>query len=1495
MKLKLALRRTGAPDVDVVVTADATATVADLARALVESDPSGASRAAATSALTLAVAPPVAESLAPLEPQLLLADAPLGSGFHAAVVPHAPSGRDRSVAAILRVVSGPDAAREFPLARGHSVVGRDPAAEVVLSDPLVSKRHARIEVESGIELVDLNSANGLVIDGGRVPRLSVQPGQVVTLGDSEVAFTRLASASDDAAADAVLERGGALLFNRSPRVEVRYPGTEFPHPAIPSEADPRLFPWPMIIAPVLLGLAIFSATGRWLSLLVVAMAPIMLLGNFLGQKRQQGVKLRQEIETFDEQIERLEDDLVEQEAIERERRDAEAPATATVFDEAMRLGPLLWTRRPEHWSFLALRLGLGRARSRNSIAASADPKGIAQFSRQVQALRERVEVIDDVPIVELLPSAGALGVAGPAELSADAVRGLAVQLFGLHAPHEVVTAAIVSPAWARELEWLKWLPHASTARSPFTELALADSPSAGTALLNALEEIVLQRSSGTPSRRGPLKTDDTAQALGARVGENLPRELAVPGDLAIVLVVSGDAPVDRARLTQVIERGADVGVYAIVLAPTVESLPAACRTFVDVSGGLDRAVVGSVRAGERVDDVAVEGVSRAYAELFARRLSPVVDASSLTDDASDLPSSVSMLTLLGPELAAQPAAALERWHQNGSVIDRVSRGQRPRLKRAGTLKAFVGQASPDAMTLDLRTQGPHALVGGTTGSGKSEFLQAWVLGMAAEYSPDRVTFLFVDYKGGSAFADCVELPHCVGLVTDLSPHLVRRALTSLRAELHHREHLFNRKKAKDLLELEKRQDPETPPALVIVIDEFAALAGDVPEFVDGVVDIAQRGRSLGIHLIMATQRPAGVIKDNLRANTNLRVALRMADESDSNDVVGDPVAGTFDPGTPGRGIAKTGPGRLVPFQSGYAGGWTSDEPEAAGVRIAELRFGAATAWEADTAGGQLEEELDLGPNDQKRLVASLVAAAAGAGIPAPRRPWLDELPSTVDLRALPLDGDARIPLGLADIPERQQQTPVVFEPDTDGHLLVYGTSGSGKSTALRSIAIAAGARPESGATIVYGADFGTGSLRSLESLPHVGSIVAGDDAERVQRLLRTLRSMLDDRARRFSEVNAASLSEYRRLTGRTHEPRILVLIDGFGAFKQEWKATTARAPFYGILLRALGEGRPLGIHVVASADRYGAVPTAVSANVSKRIVLRLSDEAAYGMLGVPKDVLDERSAPGRAIVDGFETQLATMGGTVNVAEQSAATEALAADLRRRGATDAPAIGALPTELRAADLPAQVGGLPVIGIADDELGPTGFEPIGTFVVAGPPRSGRTSALRALLAAVERAEPDVELFHIGGRRAALRDERTWAGAASSIDDVRTLAKQLAPIVAEEGASARIVVVIENLPEFGDTDAERPLKELMQAINRSEHLLIGEGEVSLMQSGYGLVGELKAGRRGIVLKPETYDGDAIFKVPFPRVQRHEFPPGRGIFVENGRAVTVQLPLVP
>ena len=344
-------------------------------------------------------------------------------------------------------------------------------------------------------------------------------------------------------------------------------------------------------------------------------------------------------------------------------------------------------------------------------------------------------------------------------------------------------------------------------------------------------------------------------------------------------------------------------------------------------------------------------------------MAPVIDASTVILDASDIPNSVMFLSLVGPDTAHDPDTVIERWRQNNTIIDRSPR-ERPRLKQAGNLRAIIGQGASDAMTLDLRSQGPHALVGGTTGAGKSEFLQAWVLGLASAHSPDRVTFLFVDYKGGSAFADCVDLPHCVGLVTDLSPapgaprpHQPARRAAPPRAPLQPQE-------GQGPARARAAQDPECPPALVIVIDEFAALAGEVPEFVDGVVDVAQRGRSLGIHLILATQRPAGVIKDNLRANTNLRVALRMADESDSKDVVDDPVAASFPASLPGRGIAKTGPGRLTPFQSAYVGGWTStEEAPTADVKVAELRFGST--WSGRPSGRRSRTSHDERPRPQR--------------------------------------------------------------------------------------------------------------------------------------------------------------------------------------------------------------------------------------------------------------------------------------------------------------------------------------------------------------------------------------------------------------------------------------------------------------------------------------------------------------------------------------------------
>lgn len=1491
MKVKLTLLRPGGDPVDIAVVADSTATTGDVARHIAAADPDRSILIDQNAALTLAVAPPTGEHLEPLPPDIPIGEAAIGSGFAAAVRPaeteqERPAAERRTVA-ILRAVDGPLKGQSFPLSQGYSFIGRIAPNDVVLPDGMVSKKHARLEVSTSLELVDLNSTNGVHVDGEQVQRVRLEAGQQFVIGASTFVVA-LADDYDPFEDHPVLERGGGLRFNRSPRVEGRYPGIQHTPPRMPTETLMRLFPWTMLVAPIIMAFSIYLITERPRALLLIIMTPMMALGNFINQRMQMKNKRNHELQLFERQFEHLEEVFFHEKPREESARNKEVPPVVEVFDHAMRLGPMLWTRRPEHWNFLALRLGVSTAESRNTIRESESLDGLPEYIERVERLKERYRYVHEVPVLETLPASGSIGIAGPEDIAADVVRGLAVQVFGLHAPNDVVAVAFADSEWVEELEWLKWLPHTSSETSPFKDLPLADSAPTANALLNQLEDYVM-RQVKAPTRRGPFKETWNPMTYGTDVNRAA-QESDVKTRISVIVMVTNDAPVDRARLTQILELGADVGVHAIFVSPTVESLPAACRSYLDVTAGLNDVTVGLVRSGEQYVHTSVEGVSNAYMDMLAKRLASVIDVSTVIHDESDIPSSVAFLSLVGEEVAVDPQAVIDRWRQNNTIIDRTAT-ERPRLRKAGSLRAIVGQGVSDAMTLDLRAQGPHALVGGTTGAGKSEFLQAWVLGIASAHSPDRVTFLFVDYKGGSAFADCVELPHCVGLVTDLSPHLVRRALTSLRAELHYREHLFNRKKVKDLLELEKRQDPETPPALVLVIDEFAALAGEVPEFVDGVVDIAQRGRSLGIHLIMATQRPAGVIKDNLRANTNLRVALRMADESDSRDVVDDVVAASFPPSLPGRAIAKTGPGPLTPFQSAYAGGWTGTEDvTAAEVKVAELRFGSVHEWEPDRPAESDSHDEDLGPNDQKRIVKSIIAAHRRAGLVAPRRPWLDDLSEMIDLTDMPLEGDGRIALGIADMPERQQQNPIHFVPDRDGSLLALGTSGSGKSTVLKSIATAAGMRPELGTVQVYGLDFASGALGVLEKLPHVGSIIDGEDVERIQRLLRMLGAELDRRGERFAAAHASNLTEYRELVDPAM-PRILLLIDNFPDFKKEWEVTANRAPFYREFMRILGEGRPLGVHAVITADRGGAVPTGVASNISRRIVLRLSDANQYTIVGAPKDVLSEQSPPGRAIVDKSEVQLAVPGGTSNTSEQAKRLDELAAELRAKGVPEVPAIGSLPMHADIRDLPGSVGGQPVFGIADDTLEPRGFDPAGSFIITGPPASGKTNAMKSLIISMERFDPEVKLFYFGTRRSELGDFRPWVRSATKGDDEKDLATELIDIVSDESIPFRIMIVCEDMPHLADGPADRPMRALLKAINDSDHMLIGDADVSRAGGGSGVMGEWKAARQGIALKPDSYDGDSLFKVPFGRVKRADFPDGRGMFVQAGRASLVQM----
>lgn len=1491
MRLKLTLNRVSGTSADIVVTTDAAASISDVAEAIARLDPvadplAGALPAHANRTLTLAATLPGSVEARVLPPEAAIGESWIGSGASVGIVEAgAPAIRRGPVVAHLRVVSGPDAGAEFALTEGTTVLGRDPGCDIELHDPLVSKRHVRFEASDAVEVVDLGSANGVIVDGGLVQRLRIDGSEMLQVGDTRLQVQVAARGS----LAGVAAKAGPVPFNRSPKVEPRYAGEEFAAPEVPAAAADQPFPLLAMLLPVLVGGAMFFVTRQPTSLLFVLLTPVMLVGNYMSGRSRDKRRLAKAVTQFDERLESLDALLAEEAALEHAQRHEESPSTLDAYRQAMERGPLMWTRRPEHWSFLNVRLGVGRMASRNTVVERGRGEILRDFQERLDAVVEAHATVADVPIVENLHDAGALGVAGSPDQAVGSVNSLLVQLTALHSPAELVVAALVTPAWSSQLEWLKWMPHTSSAQSPIGGGHLADGAASAGALLSALEGVVEERlrQSKGGMRRGSMDAADAALVRGGDGVDASPSQAApVP---AIVVLIADDVAVDRARLVQLAERGADAGVYPIWFAADVAALPAVCRTYLALGERPGVGTVGFVRLGKTIPDVVTEQVPQAHALDYARRMAPVIDAGALAVDSSDLPRTISLVTLLGPDLAESPDAVVDRWRQNASIHDRSGGPLVPR--RAGRLRAIVGSAGVDPMHLDLRAQGPHALVGGTTGAGKSEFLQAWVLGMAAEYSPDRVTFLFVDYKGGSAFADCVELPHCVGLVTDLSPHLVRRALTSLRAELHHREHLLNRKKAKDLLELEKRGDSDCPPALVLVIDEFAALVGEVPEFVDGVVDIAQRGRSLGIHLIMATQRPAGVIRDNLRANTNLRVALRMADESDSDDVVGVKDAAHFDPGLPGRGVVKTGPGRLALFQSGYAGGWTTREPETAAVEVAELRFGGEVRWEEP---GPVDDgaQRELGPTDQQRLVASVVAAHRAAGIPAPRRPWLDELALVYDLALLRQRTDSQLMLGVGDVPARQQQAPVYFEPDVDGNIAIFGTGGAGKSVALRTLACAAAITPRGGPVHVYALDFGSGGLRMLEQLPHVGAVIGGDDTERIVRLLRMLRGELESRAARFAAANAASITEYRRLASRPDEPRLLLLVDGFPSFREDFETTPGRSQWYDTFRDVLTEGRQLGIHVALTADRAGAVPSSVSSSIQRRIVLRLADDG-YSLLDVPGDILSPSSPPGRAIVDGIETQLAVLGGTSSVSEQAAHTARFAEAMRRASLAEAPSIGAMPVEYAQSGLPTTVGGLPVLGIGESDLGAFPFDPTGTMLLSGPPASGRSTAFGSVATSLRRFDPEVRLYYIGNARSPLVRAVAWTATATTVDEAASLARNLEAAVTDPDTEGRIGVFVEAIGDFLQSSADMPLVELIRSVRRSDHFLLAESETSGWGSSWPLLAEVKNGRRGILLQPETLEGDLLLKTPLPRTVRSDFPPGRGVYIAKGSFERVQLPV--
>lgn len=1372
-------------------------------------------------------------------PETLLADVALRQG--AVLAPAAgPPGETAAgePAAVLSVAGGLGSGPSVPLTPGSHHLGRGPEADIVLEDPTLSPVHARVDVTDAgaVAVTDAGSKNGTALEGYRLTQpVRVEPGQVVQAG--AVLFRVDRPPTGDAPVLGKPRRNGTAAFNRPPRAITQASLPTLRTPAAPKEARASTgFGVASLVAPVIFGLGTAVMSGKPIMAVFALLSPVMLLTNKMEDKRRAGQEKTRGNREFFQALVAFRRSLLAGRQTELARRRSVFPDSAEVLRRAVTPSVRLWERRPRHDDFL--RASVGTATQAWTPPLDS-PSG--DHPPEVEETIEKLGWLPNAPLAVDLTPRHTLGVVGDRTAALALARAVICQLCVHHGPADLRVAVLTDPSHAADWDWAKWLPHVRSL-----------DESSGRHLLGAEVEDVaaILDELGTAPKKGP----------GARSDEE-------PQNPVTLVVV--DAPrllEGRNSLARDVLAGEGVAACGLVLVASTDQLPALSTSVVELAGGLGAARYREPSINLSIENVLVDGMSEDLARQAARALSGLEDP-EVPDLGADLPDGVALVDLIGGNVT--PDALIRRWKSGGRV---------PRMVGP------IGVAGDGPVEIDWVADGPHALVAGTTGSGKSEMLRSVVAGLAASLDSDHLNFVLIDYKGGSAFAQCANLPHTVGMVTDLDEHLGARALRSLEAELHYRETRLRDAGASDLKQYLQDGHPEPLPRLLVIIDEFATMAAELPDFIDSLVGIAQRGRSLGVHMILATQRPGGAVNDNIRANTNLRISLRVQEAAESADIIGVPLAAQIGRRQAGRGYVRLGASDVFPFQAALVTGVTKKD-ETTSVGVSRFVFGPEPL-KRDDLPEATRSSAPEGPSDLERLVAAAVEAAQTAGLAPPRRPWPEELPGLVTLDQLTAEagGETAAVIGagaafaLADQPDRQRRALYSWSP-TAGNIFVCGVAGSGATTTLASVAISLAGlyRPEK--LWIYGLDFGTQALAPLTGLPHCGGIVGPSDRDRQFRLVRWLGDELERRRRHIASAGATRIDP---ADPNSPFPTIVLLIDNYGALHSAWEDSTGMA-VRDLLVRTIADGPGLGVVTAIAADRPLSLPGNVSSVTPNKIALRLAEPSDLSFFGLnPREVGKLGVGRGIDAATKLEIQVAMPhreGLGPAIADVAAATGAVDDAVRP------PAIGTLPDDVPASLLQDALRldetewYLP-LGVGDLTLGPTGLrllESEHAFII-GPPRSGKSTVLDALVSMVGKLRPDVVITVIGTRRSPLHDAPEVKWVVRSAEEVKEAVERI-----KADTAAPQLVLVDDADALED-DFEGTLAGLISTSRPDLHLVVA-ARPDPIRSNYGhWTARVRTSRQGLALRPNLDQDGNLLGTMFPRGGPTTFEPGRGYLVAEG-----------
>lgn len=1341
---------------------------------------------------------------------------------------------------MLEVIGGPQTGTSVPLRAGSVRVGRSQDMQVAFEDPTVSSHHATLYVGSslGVEIEPGPAVtNPLVVDGEAIyGRLVLPHGSVVQLGSS--AFTVRYLRPENIV---VRDQLGQIPFNRTPyrRYEVGEPKVDGPG-RLPAKFERRPLQIIAMAMPAMSGLVMWATmpNGGARFLAITLLSPVIGVATWWDERRRGGKNYELELREFqarrDQWLERFDA------AIERERqtRNLAAPDLASVVRRSKIRSTDLWQRHLAAPDFLSVRVGLGDVQTATTTDLPNGDDG--SLINELEDARRVREVLSGVPIVLHLVTHPVIAVHGPAQAVEKVVAAVGLQIVGLHSPEDVIVAAALHPD--RSLNsWLKWLPHTRSVSSPLSGEHIVQGKKAAEDLIRRLLEV------------------------GSGRGENALTR--------VVLLLDERCEADNVLVAALLSSAEQMKFSVVWIGDSLQMVPRQASAVIECPDGTsgERGTLWFTDPSIDTCRVDLDQMNEQTALEFARSLAPVTDTTSASATSS-IPRVAPLFTTLGV-LEATPEWIADNWTRNS---------------RTYGLRAPVGIGASGQFSIDLVQNGPHGLVAGTSGAGKSEFLQSLVASLASQYPPERLNFLFIDYKGGASSNMFKDIPHTVGYVTNLSPSLSLRALTSLRAELNRRMRVLEGR-AKDLEEMLEKHPADCPPSLVIVVDEFATLVKEIPDFVTGMVDVAQRGRSLGIHLILATQRPTGAVNDNILANTNLRISLRVLDSGDSQAIIGTSDAAFLPAPLRGRAFARTGAGQLTEFQSAFAGAPFAAADGVSVITVEDFPVsGTATQWPPRTdpaTSGEATAQLSV-------LLAAIERTSRALHKAPGRAPWLEALPDLIhvdDVR----DGSCGpvaehvqqrdIVLGVVDEPESQRQYPLVINLESSGGLLFFGTGASGKTSALRTVmsGFVHGAGLDQAQ--VYVLDFGGRTLESVRDVGHVAAVATGDDLEQATRIIQHLQEEVSRRQAVLSEAAAENLSAYESKVGHGQLPRILLLLDGIETFARVFD----RSDLYSwseALTELILAGRSVGVHFVGTADRRMSVPAVVANAVDTKIALRMADADGLVDIGIPPAIA--RSAdlgPGAGLLmSGHMVQIALV--SADPAGEAQTTALIAGLSSSRGTPHR--LTQLPALVRLGELAADhlSNRQFILGVEDltlrtvrGDIGNSGL------LIVGHPESGRSTAIS--LIGHQLAMSGERLHIISDLESPLANLTAVALATSKLDH-----SLVVNAVEADAAQRNVPILLIDCAGGLDDSAGYQLESLM-AENRVR-VVATAGYGSVLGYAGGWLGEVKRSRRRLILQPD--DDSTVLDLAGVRFRWRpgmRFPPGRGVFVDGRRAVLIHV----